>query len=114
MALENKTDFDNLELGLQFVKGLSPVTYKWESEECLDVGFKVDEVQALEVSAGYDIIFKNNILTTPSEDGSKVTIDYIKFVPVLVNAIQELSAKNEDLLTRIETLELSKQEQEDG
>jgi|TARA_R110000796_G_scaffold226713_1_gene343245 hypothetical protein len=114
MALENKTDFDNLELGLKFVTDLSPVTYKWESEECLDVGFKVEEVQALEIASGYDILFKNNILTTPSEDGSKVSIEYIKFVPVLVNAIKELSAKNEDLLTRIETLELSKQEQEDG
>mgnify|MGYP003639165180 FL=1 len=52
MALENKTDFDNLELGLKFVTDLSPVTYKWESEECLDVGFKVEEVQALEIASG--------------------------------------------------------------
>jgi hypothetical protein len=125
----DKTDFTALDLGLDFVKALAPVTYKWDKrskygdktaddydlaaqtpdgthkEDWLDIGFKAQEVEALEIAAGYDKDNKTNLTTTLSGDGKQYGLQYSKFVPILVKAIQELSAKNEALLTRIEVLE---------
>jgi hypothetical protein len=125
----DKTDFTALDLGLDFVKALAPVTYKWDKrskygdktaddydltaqtpdgthkEDWLDIGFKAQEVEALEIAAGYDKDNKTNLTTTLTDDGKQYSIQYSKFIPILVKAIQELSAKNEALLTRIEALE---------
>ena len=125
----DKTDFTALDLGLDFVKALAPVTYKWDKrskygdksaedydlnaqtpdgthkEDWLDVGFKAQEVEALEKAAGYKIADKTNLTTTLSSDGKQYGMQYSKFVPILVKAIQELSAKNDALEARIATLE---------
>ena len=44
---------------------------------------------------------------TPNEDESQSQywLDYTKMIPVLVKAIQELSAENTSLINRIEALE---------
>ena len=107
----DKTDFTALDLGLDFVKELEPVTYKWDKrskygedvstithdgthkEDWLDVGFKAQAVEALEEAAGYTIADKTNLTTNLSEDGKQYGIQYSKFVPILVKAIQELSEK---------------------
>ena len=126
----DKTDFNNLNLGLDFVNKLNPVTYKWDKrikyvsnedrettdldtvtndgthkEDWLDIGFKAQEVEALEIEAGYNKDNKTNLTVNISEDGKQYGIQYAKFVPILVNAIKELKAQNEDLKSRIETLE---------
>jgi hypothetical protein len=117
----DKTDFTALDLGLDFVKDLAPVTYKWDKrskygdkmaddydlnaqtpdgtykEDWLDIGFKAQEVEALEIAAGYKISDKTNLTTSLSGDGKQYGIQYSKFVPILVKAIQELSAKVEAL-----------------
>jgi hypothetical protein len=125
----DKTDFTALDLGLDFVKALAPVTYKWDKrskygdkkavdydlnaqtpdgthkEDWLDIGFKAQEVEALEIAAGYDKDNKTNLTTTLTEDGKQYGIQYSKFVPILVKAIQEQNALIEALTTRITTLE---------
>jgi len=125
----DKTDFTALDLGLDFVKALAPVTYKWDKrskygdkyaddydlnaqtpdgthkEDWLDIGFKAQEVQALEEAAGYATAAKRNLTVSTSGDGKQMGIQYNKFVPILVKAIQELSAKNDDLEARITALE---------
>jgi hypothetical protein len=125
----DKTDFTALDLGLDFVKALSPVTYKWDKrskygdkraddydlnaqtpdgthkEDWLDIGFKAQEVEALEIAAGYKIADKTNLVTSLTSDGKQYGMQYSKFVPILVKAIQELSAKNAALEARITTLE---------
>tara|TARA_R110000803_G_scaffold53396_1_gene109626 strand:+ start:326 stop:649 length:324 start_codon:yes stop_codon:yes gene_type:complete len=105
MALENKTDFTNFELGLQFVRGLFPVTYKCGEKDSLDVGFKAEEIQERETIEGYELAFKNNLFTSLSEDGKQLNIEYINFIPLLVNAIKEVSEENEELRTRLIILE---------
>ena len=89
----DKTDFTDLDIGLDFVNDLKPVTYKWDKrskyankddddydistlthdgthkEDWLDVGFKAQEVEALELAAGYEIADKTNLTTTLTEDG---------------------------------------------
>jgi hypothetical protein len=125
----DKTDFTPLDVGLDFVKQLNPVTYKWDKrsnygdksledydlnaqtpdgthkEDWLDVGFKAQEVEALEKEAGYKIADKTNLTTTLSDDGKQYGMQYEKFIPILVKAVQELSAKNDALEARIKTLE---------
>jgi hypothetical protein len=125
----DKTDFADLALGLNFVKDLKPVTYKWDKrskygdktaddydlnaqtpdgthkEPQLDVGFKAQEVEALEKAAGHKIADQTNLLTTLSGDGKQYGMQYEKFVPILVKAIQEQQALIESLTARITTLE---------
>jgi hypothetical protein len=125
----DKTDFTDLDVGLDFVNDLKPVTYKWDKrskyadktaddydlnaqtpdgthkEDWLDVGFKAQEVEALELAAGYKLSDKTNLTTTLTDDGKQYGLQYTKFIPILVKSIQELSAKNDALLARIKTLE---------
>ena len=129
----DKTDFTALDLGLSFVNSLKPYTYKWDKrikyvdktkedwnkdldldtithdgthkEDWLDIGFKAQEVEALEKDAGYKIADKTNLTTSLSSDGKQYGIKYSNFVPILVKALQELSAKNDALEARIKTLE---------
>ena len=114
----DKTDFNNLNLGLDFVTKLNPVTYKWDKrikyvakkdretidlntivhdgthkEDWLDIGFKAQEVEALEKASGYDKDTNTNLTVTLTEDGKQYGIQYAKFVPILVNAIKELKAE---------------------
>jgi hypothetical protein len=125
----DKTDFTALDLGLDFVKDLQPVTYKWDKrsqygdktaddydltsqtpdgthkEDWLDIGFKAQEVEALEIAAGYNKDNKTNLVSSHSDDGKQMGLQYSKFVPILVKAIQEQNALIEALTARITTLE---------
>jgi hypothetical protein len=121
----DKTDFTALDLGLNFVNALEPVTYKWDKrskygnktaddydldaqtpdgthkEDWLDIGFKAQEVEALEIAAGYDKDNKTNLTTTLSDDGKQYGLQYSKFIPILTKAIQELSAEVEALKAQL-------------
>ena len=125
----DKTDFKALDIGLDFVKALAPVTYKWDKrskygdrdaddydiskqtpdgthkEDWLDVGFKAQDVEKLEKAAGYKIADKTNLLASLSEDGKQYGMQYSKFVPVLTKAIQELSTALDAAVARIKKLE---------
>ena len=118
-----------LDLGLDFVKALAPVTYKWDKrskygdkyadgydlnaqtpdgthkENWLDIGFKAQEVEALEIAAGYNKDNNTNLVSSHTDDGKQMGLQYSKFVPILVKAIQEQNALIEALTARIETLE---------
>ena len=71
----------------------------------MDIGFKAQEVEALEKAAGYKISDKTNLTTSLTGDGKQYGIQYAKFVPILVKAIQELTALNTALTARVKTLE---------
>jgi hypothetical protein len=125
----DKTDFTPLDLGLDFVKALSPLTYRWDKrfkygniddedfdlnaqipdgthkEDWLDIGFKAQEVEALEIAAGYNKDNNTNLISSHTSDGKQMGLQYSKFVPILVKAIQELSAKNDALEARLAALE---------
>ena len=125
----DKTDFTDLDVGLDFVKQLKPYTYKWDKrskygdktaddydlnaqtpdgthkEDWLDVGFKAQEVEALEQAAGYDKANKTNLAITMSEDGKQYGMQYEKLIPILTKAIQEQQTLIESLTARITALE---------
>ena len=122
----DKTDFTPLDLGLDFVNALAPVTYKWDKraryadegadldtitpdgthkEARLDIGFKAQEVEALEIASGYDKYSKTNLVSSHSGDGKQMGLQYSKFVPILVKAIQDQTAVIEALTARLIILE---------
>ena len=125
----DKTDVIELDLGLEFVNKLIPVTYRWDKrsnyvdkldptvdlnkvttdgthkENQLDVGFLAQDVAEVESSYGYEIKDKRNLTTSLSGDGKQYSTKYSKFVPMLVKAVQELSEKVEVQQKRIEELE---------
>jgi len=71
----------------------------------LDIGFKAQEVEALEIEAGYNKDNKTNLLSSHSGDGKQMGLQYSKFVPILVKALQEQQALIESLTARIAALE---------
>ena len=114
----DKTDFTDLDIGLDFVKQMKPYTYRWDKrskyvdwdtnpntdldtiihdgthkEDWLDIGFKAQDVEILEKAAGYDKDNKTNLTINLSEDGKQYSMKYEKLVPILVKAIQELEAR---------------------
>jgi hypothetical protein len=113
----DKTDFTALDLGLDFVKAMKPYTFKWDKrskygdktsddfdlntitsdgthkEDWLDLGFKAQDVKALEEASNYKIADKTNLTVSITNDGKQYGMKYAKLVPILVKAIQELSAE---------------------
>ena len=74
-------------------------------EDWLDIGFKAQEVEALEIAAGYNKSSKTNLVSSHTGDGKQMGLQYSKFVPILVKAIQEQQTLIESLTARITTLE---------
>jgi hypothetical protein len=125
----DKTDFTALDLGLDFVKALAPVTYKWDKrskygdktaedydlnaqtpdgthkEDWLDIGFKAQEVEALEIAAGYNKDNKTNLVSSHTGDGKQMGLTVQQVCTNLGQSLQEADAKIEALTTRITALE---------
>ena len=74
-------------------------------EDWLDIGFKAQEVEALEIAAGYNKDNKTNLISSHAYDGKSMGLQYSKFIPILVKAIQEQQTLIESLTARITTLE---------
>jgi len=99
----DKTDFQAIPHGLSFVQQLNPVSFYFKESRENEVktgikryGFKAQEILALE---GDDAVIIDN------ENPDKLRYNGEALVPVLVKAIQELSAANEALTARIAALE---------
>jgi hypothetical protein len=96
-----KSNITTITYGLDIANAIRPVFYTWNEPERLGTGRQIgmiaQEVAVLvpeAVSAGLD------------EDGT-LSLDYQKLVPVLTKAIQELSAENTALKTRLAAMEQS-------
>jgi hypothetical protein len=87
--------------GLATINALKPVTYDWISDNSQGEGFIAHELQEhipLAVTGEKDAV---------DDEGKPIYqgVDYSKIVVYLVAAIQELSAKNDALETRLSQLE---------
>jgi hypothetical protein len=56
----------------------------------------------LEKGYGFDSEDKSNLISNISEDGKMYSLKYSKFIPMLVNAVQELSSEVEELKSKLE------------
>lgn len=86
-----KKDIERLKDSSELVMQLKPSTYKWKEDDLEDVGFIAQEVEK---------VFPNVVHITPGfiGDNEKVkTVSYIKIIPYLVDTIQELTKRIEEL-----------------
>jgi len=98
----DKTDIANFPYGLDFVKGLTPVSYVWDERSNYEngipdgrkkstkkqAGFLAQDVIALEIQHGAQA---KNLLIADDEQDDKLKITETKMIPALVKAIQELN-----------------------
>ena len=89
----DKSNVEDSTYGLELVKALRPVTFEWDTRDgakkgVKDLGFIAQELQSVDdehLSLVYD------------ENPDKLEATYGRLIPVLVKAIQELTAKVEAL-----------------
>jgi hypothetical protein len=95
----DKKDITDLRAGLDFVKALRPVEFVWDdrSEEgkrgVIDSGFLAQDLKAAQEDADMADALKLVYESNPE----KLEASYGRLIPVLVKAIQELTAKVETL-----------------
>ena len=121
--LRLKKDVADSTVGLAFIKDLRPVTFKWNAKNAIEDslpqydadssdpvfgegkahhGFIAQEIKAV-IDEHSDIVNGHNIWKEDPDGTQQVAPSAL--VPMLVKAIQELSAKNDALEARIVTLE---------
>ena len=93
----DKTDIVDLPVGLDFIKNVRPVKFKWQTRDkteskdgTIRAGFIAQELQEAQSGSEYlDLVMDENPEKLEAKQG--------KLIPVLVKAIQELSARVEEL-----------------
>lgn len=87
----DKTNFASVPHGLNFVEQLNPIAYQFKTSRQDDTptgivryGFKAQDILALE---------GENSVVIDAEDSEKLRINSDSLIPILVNAIKELSAR---------------------
>ena len=102
----DKTDIIDLPIGLDFINALKPRKFKWASRDgngkdgLYRAGFIAQELQSVESSTSVDyldLVHDTNPERLEAKEGH--------LLPVLIKAVQELSAKNTALEARIAALE---------
>ena len=102
----DKTDVETLTMGLDFVNQLNPVTYRWDMRSDYDdatpdgthkkqklfSGLLAQDVETLERTYNYKVEDETALITSKGEDGN-YGLTYQRLIPVLINAVKELSAK---------------------
>ena len=113
----DKTDVTSFTIGLDWIEALRPVTYRWDrrtwygtdeepygtpdgskKRQRLHIGFLAQEALAVEQANGYGTSNDDSLILNLTDDGMSYGMKYERLVPILVNAIKELSA-------RVKTLE---------
>lgn len=108
-----KTNIEDSNLGLDFINELKPKFYNLslgENEEGIEIykqvksyGFVAQDVR--EAYLKYTESFDGWGLSTPSDPDSLQTISYDNFIAPITKAIQELSAKIDNLESRLQAIE---------
>jgi len=113
----DKTDVTDFTKGLEWIEALRPVTFRWDrrtwygteeepygtpdgskKRQRLHLGFLAQEALAVEQANGYGNSNDDSLILNLTDDGMSYGMKYERLVPILVNAIKELS-------TRVKTLE---------
>ena len=114
----DKTDVEDFTPGLEWIEAMRPVTYHWDKrswytevdeetgevtsqpdpdgthkKDKKNIGFIAQEVLAIEKANGFSSDTNDMLTVNLNEDGTAYGMKYERLVPVLVNAIKELSAK---------------------
>ena len=101
-----KKDVEDLQLGLDFVNAMRPVQFTWDRRDgsyndVKELGFIAQELD--QVERQFDTKERTKLVTEMSED--ELHVSPMNSYPILVKAIQELSAQVESLQARVKELE---------
>ena len=116
--VRDKADIEEFKHGLDWINKLKPITYRWDKRiwymdpndfetpqdkgptpdgskkrPRLHLGFRAQDVLEVEKSFGYAGKKDDMLTVNLNEDNTAYGMKYERLVPILVNAIQELSAK---------------------
>jgi hypothetical protein len=102
----DKTAITGLTHGLDFINDMRPVEFTWNRRDGSlgakpDMGFIAQDLYDVELT--HSSASRTRLVKW--DDPSKLEADYLRTYPILVKAVQELSAKNEALEARIIALE---------
>ena len=104
-----KENIQSIENGLSLINQLNPSTYNYNAEASANHGLPTNQQYGLiaqEVQKVLPTIVKEN--TLQDDDGTQyLGMDYEKLIPILIQAVKELSTENQNLTNRIEALENS-------
>jgi len=109
----DKTNIVDIPLGLDFINTLRPVAFDWNRRDGSyvgkkDFGFIAQELKVAQDATEYAdhmrLVHQGTIHVDDVEHES-LEADPMKTYPILIKAIQELSAKNEELEARLAALE---------
>ena len=99
-----KTILGPVEYGLDILNQIEPVRYALKSEPDTEkLGFIAQQVQPLVPESVFDT--GEHVEGEPEDAPTKLGMEYVSLIPVLVQAIKELSATNAALEARIAALE---------
>jgi len=125
----DKTDVNDFTHGLNWINQLKPVTYRWDKRawyneynedgsfkaagtpdgskkrERQHIGFLAQDVLAIEQADGFASKKDDMLVVNLNEDDTAYGLKYERLVPVLVNAIKELSTEVNTLKTKVAALE---------
>ena len=106
---------------MDWIKALRPVTYRWDKRTWygtdeepfgtpdgskkrtqLHIGILAQEALEIEKSNGYGSSKDDMLVVNLTPDGMSYGMKYERLVPVLVNAVKELSAENTELKARLD------------
>ena len=88
-SLRYKNNVENLQLGLETVARLRPVTFNWKTDGASDLGFVAEEVNQI-----------SPLLTTLNKEGQIEGVKYDRISAVLVKAVQEQQQQIAELKTQ--------------
>jgi hypothetical protein len=102
----DKTAIADIPYGLDFINDMRPVQFTWNRRDGSlgakpDIGFIAQELNDVEL----DHSSSSRTRLVSWENPEKLEADYVRSYPILVKAVQELSAKCDALEARIATLE---------
>ena len=111
----DKTDVKDFTHGLSWINKLRPVTYHWDNRsdyedgvpdgskkgEKLNIGLLAQEELEVEKEHGYANNINDMLITTENAEGN-YGMQYERLVPILINAVKELSAENTALKARLD------------
>jgi hypothetical protein len=95
----DKKEVEDLNVGLEFIDGLRPVKFVWDDRneegkhDIADFGFIAQDLKAAEDAVEMADVLK----LVYDENPEKLEASYGKLIPILVKAIQELSAEVKQL-----------------
>jgi RNase P/RNase MRP subunit p29 len=97
-----KRNIQDLSLGLNFISSLEPVTYNYKIDDDgapVMAGLIAQDVEIALSAAGVEANSMTLLQHNPTEDEkeSDYQLDYLKLVPVLINAVKELTERLEQL-----------------